>query len=103
MINTFKAGLRNGMTVEKYRAELNRRRMNSIFGHARWAGRHLAAKILLHNDFNLTNSRGELSNTVMTQTLLKNPYCVNPVLLDYAAKVAKEKLQGRNNGRAKHI
>lgn len=97
MMNTFKLGLRNGMSVQQYGAELRRRRVNAMMSHARWAGRHLASFTLLSKDFNLINARGKLSDTVMSHSLLAHPYCVNPILVPYALKVAKEKLNGRTN------
>ena len=94
MQNSFKLGLRNGMSVQAYGDELKKRRVRAMLAHARWSGRHLAKFILLTQDFNLINSKAKLNELVWSKSLLSHPYCVHPILVDYAMKVAKEKLYG---------
>jgi hypothetical protein len=93
-VNTFKVGLRNGLTVSQYKNELKRRQVNAMMAHARWAGRHFAKFLLLTKDFNVINARGILSDKVYADTMIANPYCVHPVLVQYALKVTREKLNG---------
>jgi hypothetical protein len=93
-LNTFKLGLRNGMTIPQYRAELKRRQINAKLAHARWAGRHLAKLFMLQSDFNFINARGRMGEELMVQTLLGPKYRVHPLLIQYATKVAKEHLRG---------
>ena len=94
MINSFKLGLRNGMTVAQYGDELKKRRVRAMLAHARWSGRHLAKFILLSQDFNLINSKAKLNELVWSKSLLAHPYSVHPLLVNYAMKVAREKIYG---------
>lgn len=93
-VNTFKLGLRNGMTVDQYKRELDRRRINGMLAHARWAGRHFAKFLLLSENFNVINARGVLEDKVYAETMISHPYSVHPVLVQYALKVTREKLNG---------
>ena len=84
--------LRNGMTVQQNRSKLAKQRVNAMFSHARWAGRHITRFVLLENDFNVKNARERLSETKWAETLLQAPYQVHELLVPYSLKVAREKL-----------
>lgn len=99
MLNTFKLGLRNGMTVDQYKHELKRRQINAMMSHARWAGRRFAKFLLLSEDFNVINARGILDDKKYSDTMISHPYRVHPVLVQYALKVTREKLNGAVSSR----
>lgn len=82
-------------TVEEERAFLRRSAINAKMAHARWAGKRLAQFLLLANRDNFINARGMFSEAKYSSEMLAYPYLVHPVLVNYALKVCREKL---NNG-----
>lgn len=81
-------------TPEEERAFLRRSAINAKMAHARWAGRRLAKFLLLINRDNKINARGMFSEEKYSSTMIAEPYCVHPVLVEYALKVCREKLNG---------
>jgi hypothetical protein len=91
MRNDFRAGLRNGLTIVQYRRELARRHIAAVIAHARWAGRHLANVVKLQSKDNKNVALLTLDpKSEWVLGTLQHGYCVDPILLTYAAKVARE-------------